>query len=586
MTAVDRAGARRAPAARLLHRHLRARWPAMRRLALWSAVESLPSFASGLLLARAIDDGFLARRPLTGLGWLAALAALQALGALGTRRIYPWLAATVEPLRDSLVGAVVAGALRRTIDRTADPASGAAGAGISQVTEQAEAVRALLGTALRNVRQLLSAGLAALLGLTLLAPLPALAAALSVALALAVFGALLGVQVRRYRAVVRHAERIGETATEIVQGVRDVVACAAEPRAAQAAGEAIDAQAAALRSFARSRLVRLPVLALGVHLPLLALLALSPRLVEDHRLTTGQVAGGVSYLVTGLQPAMVLLVDAGGTLLLSLAVVLGRLAEVCAEPARAHRTAALGKGTTATSYDIEAEHVTFAYSAEAAPVLDDLSLHIPEGTHLAVVGPSGTGKSTLADVLSGLVRPQRGRVTLGKVPLQDLDEAQLRAAVALVPQESYIFAGTLRENLAYLRPDASSADLDEAVDAIGLAATVDRLGGYDAAVPPGGGTLSQGERQLVTLVRAYLAAAPVTILDEATCHLHPAAEARAEGALAARGGTLIVIAHRISSAQRAQRVLLLDGSSPVLGTHATLLALSPLYAELVGHWQT
>ncbi|WP_433146500.1 ATP-binding cassette domain-containing protein [Actinomadura nitritigenes] len=574
-----------APAARLLRRHLRGRWPAMRRLALWSAVESLPSFASGLLLARAIDDGFLARRPLTGLGWLAALAVLQAVGALGTRRIYPWLAATVEPLRDSLVGAVVTGALRRTVDRAAGPASasGGAGAGISQVTEQAEAVRALLGTALRNVRQMLAAGIAALLGLTLLAPLPALTAAVSVTLALALFGALLGVQVRRYRTVVREAERIGETATEIVQGVRDVVACAAEPRAARTVGEAVDAQARALRAFARSRLVRLPVLALGVHVPLLALLALSPRLVEEHRLTTGQVAGGVSYLVTGLQPAMVLLVDAGGTLLLSLAVVLGRLAEVCAEPPRAPRLAA---PVTATSYDLEAENVTFAYSAEAAPVLADLSLSIPEGTHLAVVGPSGTGKSTLADVLAGLVRPQRGGVTLGKVPLPELDEAQLRSAVALVPQESYVFAGTLRENLAYLRPDAATADIDEAVDAVGLAGTVERLGGYDAAVPPGGGSLSQGERQLVTLVRAYLSAAPVTILDEATCHLHPAAEARAERALAARGGTLIVIAHRISSAQRAQRVLLLDGSAPQLGTHGSLLALSPVYAELVGHWQT
>ncbi|MBO2456297.1 ATP-binding cassette domain-containing protein [Actinomadura violacea] len=586
MTAAERAalkGRTAAPAARLLRRHLRGRGHALRRLALWSAVESLPSFASGLLLAHAIDDGFLARRPLTGLAWLAALGILQAAGALGTRRIYPWLAATVEPLRDSLVGEVVAGALRRTIDRAADPSSGGAGAGISQVTEQAEAVRMLLGTALRNVRQLLAAGLAALLGLALLAPLPALTAVLSVALALALFAALLGVQVRRYRAVVREAERIGETATEIVQGVRDVVACAAEPRAARTVGEAIDAQAGALRSFARSRLVRLPVLALGVHLPLLALLALSPRLVADHRLTTGQVAGGVSYLVTGLQPAMVLLVDAGGTLLLSLAVVLGRLAEVCAGPDAAPRTAA---PVAATSYDLEAEHVTFAYSASAAPVLADLSLHIPEGTHLAVVGPSGTGKSTLADVLTGLARPQRGGVTLGKVALPDLGEEQLRAAVALVPQESYVFAGTLRENLAYLRPDAPDADLDEAVDAIGLRATVDRLGGYDAAVPPGGGTLSQGERQLVTLVRAHVSGAPVTILDEATCHLHPAAEARAERALAARGGTLIVIAHRISSAQRAQRVLLLDGSAPLLGTHDALLALSPLYAELVGHWRT
>ncbi len=119
----------------------------------------------------------------------------------------------------------------------------AAGAGVSQVTEQAEAVRALLGTALRNVRQLLSAGVAALLGLALLAPPLALAVGLSVALALGVFAATVRLQFRRYLAVVREAERIGETAAVVVHGVRDVSACAAEERAAGTVGAVIDAQA-------------------------------------------------------------------------------------------------------------------------------------------------------------------------------------------------------------------------------------------------------------------------------------------------------------------------------------------------------
>ncbi|WP_199747820.1 ATP-binding cassette domain-containing protein [Actinomadura sp. WAC 06369] len=579
------------PAARLLRRHLRGRGPALRRLAAWSAVEGVPVFAAGLLLARAIDRGFLAGRPGTGLAWLAVLAVLYLCGAEATRRVYPRLAATVEPLRDSLVTDVVTASLART-GGTADDA---AGTGVAQVAEQAEAVRALLGTALRNVRQLLTAGLAALVGLALLSPPLALAIALSVALALGVFAAFLGVQVRRYRDVVRHAERIGQSGAAIVEGVRDVVACAAEDRAAAAVGASVDAQAAALRAFARSRLVRLPVLALGVHLPLLVLLALSPALIDGGRLTTGEVAGAAGYLVTGLQPGIVLLVDAGGTLLLSLAVILGRLAETGAG-AGTGTGASTGAGTGAVrpsgpalvpaSADIELEDVTFAYSSRAAPVLTGLSLHVPEGTHLAVVGPSGTGKSTLANVLTGLVRPQRGTVTLGKVPLPDLDGDLLRAAVTLVPQESYIFAGTLRENLAYLRPGATTARLDEAAAAVGLEETLRRFGGYDAAVPPGGGTLSHGERQLVTLARAYLSAAPVLILDEATCHLPPAAEARAERALADRGRTLIVIAHRISSAERAHRVLLLDASGPLAGTHRTLLGLSPLYAELVGHWRT
>ncbi|MFV2175873.1 ATP-binding cassette domain-containing protein [Actinomadura sp. LOL_011] len=571
------------PAARLLRHHLRGRGPALRRLAAWSVLEGVPVLAAGLLLARALDHGFLAGRPGVGLAWLAVLAVLYLGGAEATRRIYPRLAATVEPLRDSLVTEVVTASLHRTGDTSGDTSGDRAGAGVSQVTEQAEAVRALLGTALRNVRQLLAAGIAALVGLALLSPPLALAIALSVALALSVFAAFLGVQVRRYRAVVRHAERIGESGAAVVEGVRDVVACAAEDRAARTVAASIDAQAAALRAFARSRLVRLPVLALGVHLPLLMLLGLSPALIESGRLTTGEVAGAAGYLITGLQPGIVLLVDAGGTLLLSLAVILGRLAEISAGPARATRAR---RTLVPASADIELDHVTFAYSPRAAPVLTDLSLHIPEGTHLAVVGPSGTGKSTLANVLTDLVRLQRGAVTLGKVPLPDLDAARLRAAVTLIPQESYIFTGTLRENLAYLRPDATDAQLDEAAAAVGLDETLRRLGGYDAEVPPGGGALSHGERQLVTLARAYLSAAPVVILDEATCHLPPAAEARAEEALAARGGTLIVIAHRISSAQRAHRVLLLDASGPIVGTHRTLLDLSPLYAELVGHWRS
>jgi ATP-binding cassette subfamily C protein len=122
-----------------------------------------------------------------------------------------------------------------------------------------------------------------------------------------------------------------------------------------------------------------------------------------------------------------------------------------------------------------------------------------------------------------------------------------------------------------------------AIAAVGAATLVDRLGGLDADVVPG--ELSAGERQLIALVRAYLSPAPVVVLDEATCHLDPVAEARAEEAFAERGGTLIVIAHRVSSALRARRVLVLDGVTAADGDHAELLATSALYRELLGHWE-
>src|SRR5206468_3776990 len=139
------------------------------------------------------------------------------------------------------------------------------------------------------------------------------------------------------------------------------------------------------------------------------------------------------------------------------------------------------------------------------------------------------------------------------------------------------------DNLAYLRPDAGDGSLDRAVRAVGAAELVARLGGYGAAVRPA--RLSAGERQLLALARAYLSPARIVLLDEATCHLPPDAERRVEEAFAARpGSTLIVIAHRLSSALRARRVLVMDGRRVAVGRHPELLATVPLYRELVGHW--
>jgi ABC-type multidrug transport system fused ATPase/permease subunit len=567
---------------RLLRRHLGPQRHALLRLAAWSALEAVPAFVSGLLVAHAIDRGFLAGRPLVGFGLLVVLALLWVMGALGTRQIYPWLAATVEPLRDSLVTAVITASLRRGLEGE-DAASGSS---VAQATEQVEAVRALFSTLLRNMRQLFSAGIAALGGLTVLSPWLALVVAPFVALALAVFAGLLRILIVRYRAVVLHGERIGAIATPVVEGIRDVLASAAEARAAQEVGEAIEDQAEALRAFARMRVLRLPVVTLGVHVPLLALLAMSPWLVDHRNLTVGQIAGSVMYLFNGLQPAIHVLVNAGGTLLVSLGVVLGRLAQVCAEPVCAEPPTppAPPPELLPMGHDLTVEHVTFAYSPHAEPVIRNLTIDVPEGLHLAVVGPSGVGKSTLANLLAGLARPQRGELRLGGLALEQANERYLRRTVALIPQQAYVFAGTMRENLTYLQPHATGAELEKAVAAVGLEEMLSRLGGYDAELPPGGSTLSSGERQLIALARVYLSPAQIVILDEATCHLDPVAEARAEQAFADRHGTLVVIAHRISSALRADRIVLMDGADPLLGTHEDLLRRSTLYAELVGHW--
>ncbi|MBZ4014590.1 ATP-binding cassette domain-containing protein, partial [Streptomyces purpurogeneiscleroticus] len=231
---------------------------------------------------------------------------------------------------------------------------------------------------------------------------------------------------------------------------------------------------------------------------------------------------------------------------------------------------------------VELRGVTFGYARSAEPVIDALDLVLRPDEHLAVVGPSGAGKSTFAALVAGVLAPHAGGVRLGGVPVGCLDDGPARHRV-LIPQEAYVFAGSLWENLTYLAPGVPAAAVDAAVDEVGARPLVDRLGGYDAAVDQQ--ELSAGERQLVALVRSYLPQAELFLLDEATCHLDPAAEARAEEAFARRPGTLIVCAHRISSALRADRIMVLDGARAALGTHTELMAGSALYRDLVGHWE-
>ena len=155
----------------------------------------------------------------------------------------------------------------------------------------------------------------------------------------------------------------------------------------------------------------------------------------------------------------------------------------------------------AATIGIRLSNVTFAYGPHAMPVIRAADLRIDPGDHIAIVGPSGIGKSTLADLITGVLVPQEGMVLVDGMPTARADPAALASRRVLIPQEAYVFSGTLRENLTYLRDDCSDEDLDASVNALGVRSLVTRLGGYDATLDPS--TLSAGERQLITLARAH-----------------------------------------------------------------------------------
>ncbi|MCU1356669.1 MAG: putative transporter permease/ATP-binding protein [Acidimicrobiales bacterium] len=239
------------------------------------------------------------------------------------------------------------------------------------------------------------------------------------------------------------------------------------------------------------------------------------------------------------------------------------------------------------SGELRVEGVSFAY-AGGDPVLREVDLVLPRGEKLALVGPTGAGKSTLAKLMARLYDPTSGRVTFDGVDLRDAKVRSLRTGITVVPQEGYLFAGTIRDNVRIGRPEATDAEVDAALASLDLLARFQtQPNGLLTEVHERGSSLSAGERQLVSLARAALADPAVLVLDEATSSLDPGTEVLVERALEklVEGRTVIVIAHRLSTAERADRVgVVADGRLAELGTHAELVALGGHYATLYRSW--
>jgi ATP-binding cassette, subfamily B, bacterial len=388
---------------------------------------------------------------------------------------------------------------------------------------------------------------------------------------------------RAYHAI---RDRVAETLTALQEGlagVRVVQAFRRENRTLEHYRPRSHAQVGAWRhaSFVNIRLFAF--LPLAQASALIVVLLVAAGMYRSGDLTIGTIGAFVLYLIQLFDPIGRFTEWLGEFRqgLAALAKIVGLLEVPVSITQKADAVDLPHKGTLAL------RSVTFGYGKR--PVVRNLTLEIHSGEHVALVGATGAGKSTLAKLLTRQYDPKQGRIELGGIDLRDATLASLRRQIVLLPQEGHLFSGTLADNVRLAHPDASDEDVRRALRTIGALDRFEALPeGLQTDVQTRGLRLSAGERQLVGIARIALADPAVIVLDEATSSLDPATEAAVESALAAvaSGRTVVTIAHRLSTAQRADRVAVMEhGRLVEVASHDELVRQGERYARLWASWQ-